>query len=74
MQQINLNGKVAYTVGEDYLLLICLVGNVQPEDVEAMVEYAPAKIIISRDSFADDTAMSNAYYILRDKEIELKLV
>ena len=63
-----------YTVGEDCLLLICLVGNVQPEDVEAMVEYAPAKIIISRDSFADDTAMSNAYYILRDKEIELKLV
>lgn len=56
------------------MLLICLAGNVQPEDVEAMVEYAPAKIIISRDSFADDTAMSNAYYILRDKEIELKLV
>lgn len=74
IQQINLNGKFAYTVGEDCLLLICLAGNVQPEDVEAMVEYAPAKIIISRDSFADDTAMSNAYYILRDKEIELKLV
>ena len=74
IQQINLNGKFAYTVGEDCLLLICLAGNVQPEDVEAMVEYASAKIIISRDSFADDTAMSNAYYILRDKEIELKLV
>ena len=66
--------KSAYTVGEDCLLLICLAENVQPEDVEAMAEYAPAKIIISRDSFADDTAMSNAYYILRDKQIELKLV
>ena len=74
VQKIDLNGKSAYTVGEDCLLLICLAENVQPEDVEMMAEYAPAKIIISRDSFADDTAMSNAYYILRDKQIELKLV
>ena len=68
------NLKTAYAVGDDCLLLICLAENVQPEDVEAMAEYAPAKIIISRDSFADDTAMSNAYYILRDKQIEMKLV
>lgn len=74
VQKIDLNGKSAYTVGEDCLFLICLAENVQPEDVEMMAEYAPAKIIISRDSFADDTAMSNAYYILRDKQIELKLV
>ena len=56
------------------LLLVCLAEDVQPEDVEQMTEYAPAKIIISRDSFADDTAMANAYYILRDHGIELKLV
>ena len=74
VQKIDLNGKSAYMVGEDCLLLICLAENVQPEDVEMMAEYAPAKIIISRDSFADDTAMSNAYYILQDKQIELKLV
>ena len=74
VQKIDLYGKCAYTVGDDCLLLICLAENVQPEDVEMMAEYAPAKIIISRDSFADDTAMSNAYYILRDKQIELKLV
>ena len=47
---------------------------VVPEDVEQMTEYAPAKIIISRDSFRDDTAMANAHYILRDHGIELKLV
>ncbi len=72
--KIELNGKTAYTVGDDCLLLICLAENVQPEDVEAMVEYAPAKVIIARDSFADDTAMANAHYILRDRGIELKLV
>lgn len=72
--QIEVNGKAAYTVGDDCLLLICLAPDVQPTDVEAMAEYAPAKLIISRESFADDTAMANAHYILRDKGIELKLV
>lgn len=71
---LDVNGKTAYTVGDDCLLLICLAENVQPADVEAMAEYAPAKLIVARDSFADDTAMANAYYILRDKGIELKLV
>ena len=70
----SINSKAVYGVGDDCLLLICLAENVQPEDVEQMTEYAPAKIIISRDSFADDTAMANAYYILRDHGIELKLV
>ena len=69
-----INNKTVYGVGDDCLLLVCLAENVQPEDVEQMTEYAPAKIIISRDSFADDTAMANAYYILRDHGIELKLV
>lgn len=72
--KINVNSKTAFTVGEDCLLLICLAEDVQPEDVETMVEYAPAKVIIARDSFADDTAMANAHYILRDRGIELKLV
>lgn len=70
----SIDNKTVYGVGDDCLLLICLVENVQPEDVEQMTEYAPAKIIISRDSFADDTAMANAYYVLRDHGIELKLV
>lgn len=67
---VTINGKTAYSVGEDYLLLVCLAPDVQPEDVEQIAEYAPAKAIISRDSFVDDTAMANAYYILRDLEVD----
>lgn len=74
VSQIEVNGKTAYTVGDDCLLLICLADDVQPADVEAMAEYAPAKLIIARDSFKKDTAMANAHYILRDRRIELKLV
>ncbi len=71
---IEINNKTAYAIGDDCLLLICLAPNVQPEDIEQMVEYAPAKLIVSRESFIDDTAMANAHYILRDNGIELKLV
>ncbi len=71
---VTINGKTAYSVGEDCLLLICLAPDIRPEDVEQMAEYAPAKVIFSQESFAGDTAMANAYYILRDRGVELKLV
>ena len=71
---VDLGGKAAYMVGDDCLLMVCLAHEIKPEDVEAMADYAPAKIVISRESFADDSAMANAYYILKDREIELKLV
>lgn len=74
VEKKDVNSKTVYTVGNDSLLLICFAENVKPEDVEAMAEFAPGKIVISRDSFADDTAMANAHYILRDRKIELKLV
>ena len=74
VNKVAVNSKVAYTVGADCLLLVCLAADITPEDVAAMAEYVPAKVIISRDSFANDTAMANAYYILRDRGIELKLL
>jgi len=74
MTPVTINGKTAYSVGEDCLLLVCLAPDIRPEDVEQMAEYAPAKAVLSRESFADDTAMANAYYILRDRGVELKLV
>ncbi len=74
VNKVAVNSKTAYTVGDDCLLLVCLAADITPEDMEAMAEYVPAKVIISRDSFANDTAMANAYYILRDRGIELKLL
>lgn len=71
---VEINGKIAYSIGDDCLLLICLAPDVQPEDIEQMAEYAPAKLIISRESFVDDTAMANTHYILKDHGVELKLV
>lgn len=70
---MEVGGKTAYVAG-DLLLLICLANGITAEDMEEMASYAPAKIICAEESFADDSALSNAHYILRDKGIELKLV
>ena len=69
----DINDKIAYVVG-DMLLLICLADNITAEDIEKMADFAPAKIVCAEQGFADDSALSNAHYILKDKEIELKLV
>lgn len=70
---IEVNGKIVYIVGE-FLLMIALFTNITAEDIESIAAYAPAKIICAESSFKDDSALSNAHYILRDKQIELKLV
>ena len=44
------------------------------EMIEEMANYAPGQIILAENALPDDTAMSNAYYILRDRNIEVKLV
>lgn len=73
VQYIEVNGKIVYIVGE-FLLMIALFDNITAEDIESIAAYAPAKIICAESSFQDDSALSNAHYILRDKQIELKLV
>ena len=72
---VDIQGKPAYSVGDDCLLLICLAENITPEMIEEMCDYAPAKLVIGKDCFDDNaTAMANAHYICQDKDIELKLV
>jgi len=73
VQYMEINDKIAYIVG-DFILMICLADKITAEDIEAMAQYAPAKIICAEAGFADDSALSNAHYILKDRSIELKLV
>ena len=73
VQYMEINDKIVYIVG-DFLLMICLGKDITAEDIEGMAQYAPAKIICAEAGFADDSALSNAHYILKDRAIELKLV
>lgn len=73
--QVEIGGKTAYSIGDECLLLICLQEGVTTEIIEQMAEeYIPSKIILSEKCFANDTALSNAHYMLKDRKIELKLV
>ena len=73
VQYMEIGDKIAYIVG-DFILMICLAKNITVEDIENIAQYAPAKIICAEAGFADDSALSNAHYILKDRAIELKLV
>ena len=67
-------GERAFETSADCLILVCLDFGITPEDVTAMCELTPAKIIAAEEAFEDSTAMSNAHYILRDRDIEMKLL
>ncbi len=74
---IDINGRKVYSIGEDGLILICLDGSkggITPEDITEMCELAPAKIVAAEEAFKDDVALSNAYYISKDKGIEIELL
>ena len=78
--QVNLtdiNGRKVYSIGEDGLVLVCLDGSnggITPEDISAMCDLTPAKIVAAEEAFKDDVALSNAYYISKDKGIEIELL
>lgn len=74
---VNVNTKKAYLMGEDTKILICIDkgdSGITPEDMEAMCNFGATKIVASEEAFADDTALSNAHYILKDRNIEMKLL
>lgn len=73
----NLNGRKVYSIGEDGLILVCLDGSnggITPEDVTAMCELSPAKIVAAEEAFKDDVALSNAFYISKDSGVEIMLL
>ncbi len=77
VQEIQINDKKAYSIGENCLVLVCIdygKDGISPEDVEKMCEYLPAKIVSTQQAFKDDVSLSNAHYILKDREIEIKLL
>jgi len=81
VSQITVGNRKCYLIGErpfetskDCMILICLDFGITPEDITAFCDLAPAKIIAADEAFEDSTAMSNAHYILKDRDIEMKLL
>lgn len=64
---------IVYTV-ERGGMLICLQPGVTAEIVEKLAALGPQKIVLAENALADNSAMSNAHYLLENRGIELKLV
>jgi adenine-specific DNA-methyltransferase len=75
VEAVEVEGARAYTIGEGQEMLLCLQGGLTVQTIERMAdEFVPSKMILSEKCFADDTAMANAHYFLKERGIELKLV
>jgi len=81
VSEITVGERKCYSIGEkafeshkDCVVLVCLDFGITPEDITAMCDLAPAQIIAAEEAFEDSTAMSNAHYILQDRDIEMKLL
>ncbi|MCI9305793.1 MAG: site-specific DNA-methyltransferase [Lachnospiraceae bacterium] len=68
-----IDGQVIYKV-DDGKMFICLQPGITAEQVERMAAYAPQKIVLAENTLADNSVMSNVYYLLDNQGIELKII
>ena len=55
-------------------MLICLHPGVTAELIERLAELEPQKIVVTESCFANNSDMSNAHYLLENRNIELKII
>ena len=55
-------------------MLVCLQPGIEAEQIEQMAALSPEKIVLAENALADDSALSNAHYLLENRGIELKLI
>ena len=67
------DGLTIYTV-ENNEMLICLQSGITVEHIEKLTSLQPQKIVLAESGFADNSALSNAHYLLENRGIELKIV
>ena len=71
---LNIEGLTVYAIGENNSMLICLQPGIAAEHIEKMAALQPKKIVVAENALADNSAMSNAFYLLENKGVELKTV
>lgn len=70
---LDISGLTVYSI-ENQSLFICLQRGITAAHIEQMAGYAPKKIVLAETALADNSTMSNAHYLLKNKDIELKIV
>ena len=67
------DGLTIYTV-ENNEMLICLQPGITVEHIEKLASIQPQKIVLAESGFSDNSALSNAHYLLENRNIELKII
>lgn len=67
------DGIIVYSVDENSML-ICLHPGVTAELIEKLAELDPKKIVVTENCFANNSDMSNAHYLLENRNIEFKII
>jgi adenine-specific DNA-methyltransferase len=72
VNKMEINKKYIYQV---YNLVICLGDlDLQPNDIEDIIKMGVKQIIADEMAFANNTTLSNAHFICKNREVELKLL
>ena len=78
IEKLTVNSKDVYSVGAEHELLVCLnydAKTLTQQDIEHLCQtYAPGKIVAAEAAFADDAALANAYFTLKNREVVIKLI
>jgi adenine-specific DNA-methyltransferase len=76
--ECKINEKKVFSVAEEddetAKYLFCLEHDVKIDFVETLAELHPLVIVLAEHSFVDDKALANTQYLLKNREIALKLV
>lgn len=70
---VEVDGLTIYTVANNEML-ICLQPGITVEHIENLVSFRPQKIVLTESGFANNSALSNTYYLLENRGIELKII
>ena len=77
VKEIQINDKKVYSIGDDSQVFVCVdygKDGIKPEDVEEICKFSPEKIVLAQQAFEDDVDLSNAYYLLKDRDILIELL
>ena len=70
---VEIDGLTVYRV-DGGKMLICLQEGVTADHIERMAVLSPQKIVLAGRSLADSSAKANAFYLLENRGIELKVI
>lgn len=75
ISQLSIGGVTIYNAKDDNKkIFVCLQSGITAEHIEKIVALSPQEVVLAESALADNTAMSNAYYLLNNQGIKLKIV